>query len=303
MAFYTFDRRKMAIHTPCAACSWTIERQDGCRYDSHVKLFYGVSDRGVWSLGSNLILKERSEDPPNFEAANVRLLMEKTSIPLPLIVEDWSEDNRRYFVLTKRLRGKPLSALWATMPTADRERVARQTAEFLMQLRALNSPQMQSLGRQPLYSAFLFPNGYGLPHGPLSSDNDLWAEMSEALKGVPEDVRLRLRERMPPAAPYTFTHGDLTNVNIMVENGNITGILDWEASGYFPVWWEFTCAGIGLSQEDQEWKTLLRKYMPDYTAAREFWLDFYSLSKYPNLDERGLALLNDSDSDIPREFN
>lgn len=80
----------------------------------------------------------------------------------------------------------------------------------------------------------------------------------------------------------------------MVENGNLTGILDWEASGYFPVWWEFTCAGIGLGQEDKEWKTLLQKYMPDHTAAREFWLSFYALSKYPDLDERGLALLKDS---------
>ena len=39
---------------------------------------------------------------------------------------------------------------------------------------------------------------------------------------------------MPPATPYTFTHGDLTSVNIMVENGNLIGIIDWEASGYYP---------------------------------------------------------------------
>lgn len=106
---------------------------------------------------------------------------------------------------------------------------------------------------------------------------------------------------MPPATPYTFTHGDLTNVNIMVEDGNLTGIIDWEAPGYYPVWWEFTSASIGLGQEDYEWKTLLRKYMPDYSEAREFWLDFYALSKYPNLDERRLALLEDNDSFSLRE--
>ena len=41
---------------------------------------------------------------------------------------------------------------------------------------------------------------------------------------------------MPAAAPYTFTYGDLTNVNIIVENGNLAGILDWESSAFFPVW-------------------------------------------------------------------
>lgn len=115
----------MTVEAPCSACSWSSERQDGCYYDSHVKLFYGVSDRGVWSLGSNLILKERSNNPPNFEE------------------------------------------------------------------------------------------------------------------------------------------------------------------------WEFACAGIGLGQEDQEWKSLLRKHMPDYTEAQQFWRDFYTLSKYPNLDERGESLLKE----------
>lgn len=283
----------MTVEVSCAVCSWTSERQDSCQYDSHVKLFYGVSDRGVWSLGSNLILKERSDSPPNFEAENIRYLKEKTTIPVPVIVEEWSEENGRYFIITKRIRGEPLSAVWGSMPTAERDRVAKQTADFLHQLRQLRSPQMQSLGGRPIFSAFLFPNGYGLPHGPLSSDDELWEEMTKSWKGVPEQARQRLRERMPPAMPYTFTHGDLTNVNIIVEDGNLAGIIDWEASGYFPVWWEFTCAGIGLGQEDQEWKALLRKYMPDYTEARQFWRDFYTLSKYPNLDERGAMLLRE----------
>ena len=82
-------------------------------------------------------------------------------------------------------------------------------------------------------------------------------------------------------------------LNIIVGNGNLAGIIDWEASGYFPVWWEFACAGIGLGQEDQEWKDLLRKHMPAHTAARQFWRDFYAVSRYPNLDERGTALLEE----------
>ncbi|PYH99821.1 kinase-like protein [Aspergillus ellipticus CBS 707.79] len=289
---------KTSIPSPCSACSWTLERQDNCCYESHVKLFYGVSDRGVWSLGSHLILKERQNTPPNFEASNIRLLEKATSIPIPTIIEDWVEENQRYFTLMRRVRGEPLSRLWTNMSANQRESIAKQTADYLMQLRKLQSPKMHCVEGQPLYSAFLFPNSYGLPHGPFSSDDELWAEMEMALKKleVPENARLLLRKRMPPATPYTFTHGDLTYVNIMVEDGRLTGILDWESSGYFPVWWEFTSAGIGLGQEDKEWKDLLQRFMPDYTTAREFWLDFYSLSKYPNLDKRGVALLGNGDS-------
>lgn len=280
-----------AAEAPCSACSWTSRRQGSCCYESHVKLIYSVSDRGVWSLGSNFILKERSNNAPNFEAENIQFLKKSTEIPVPIIIEEWKDYNERYFMLTKRIEGEALSTVWATMSAAEKEHVAKQTADYLCQLRKLQSPRLQSIREQPLYSAFLFPNGYGLPHGPFSSDNELWEEMSIALKGVPQEVCQRLREYMPSVAPYTFTHGDLTNVNIMVKDGNLSGILDWEASGFFPVWWEFTCAGIGLGEEDQEWKTMLRKYMHVHEKAREFWLDFYSLRKYPNLDERGEAVL------------
>lgn len=278
---------------PCEACSWTSERQDHCSYHSHVKIVYEASDCGVWYLGSQQILKERSSSPPNFDANNIQFLKQKTSIPIPTIVADWEEDNGRYFMITKRIHGQNLADAWPNMSTDDKERVAKETAEYLLQLRSLQSPQMQSLNGKPLYSAFLFPNGHGLPHGPLSSDDELWNEMEKAVEKVPEKARQRLRERMPPAGPFTFTHGDLTNVNIIVKDGHLAGILNWEASGFFPVWWEFTCAGICYGSEDLEWKTVLRKYLPDYTEAFKFWSNLYSLCHYPTLGNAGQKLLED----------
>lgn len=181
------------------------------------------------------------------------------------------------------------------MSVEERENVAKQTASYLEQLRSLHSPTIQSIGGQPVYCAFLFPNGYGVPHGPLFCDDELWAELRKALDKVPERICQRLRERMPCATPYTFTHGDLTNVNILVDNGNVTGIIDWEAAGYFPVWWEYVNAGFGLGQEDKEWKTLQQKYMSPHTYASEFFRDFYALRKYSNLDEGGFKLLSELD--------
>ncbi|KAJ4267578.1 hypothetical protein NW762_003687 [Fusarium torreyae] len=283
----------MTIETPCSACSFTPKRQKGCCYESHVKLFYEASDRGVWSLGSRLVLKERSASPPNFDAENIQFLGENTTIPVPNIVEAWGEENGRYFIITKRVPGEPLSAAWGSMSSTAKDRVAKQVAEYLLQLRQLHSPRLQSLEGKPIYSAFLFSSDFGVPHGPFDSDDELWEEMAKSLEGVPQKARQRMRERMPCATPYTFTHGDLTTVNIMVEDGNLTGIIDWEDSGYYPVWWEYACTGIGLSQHDVEWKTLLRKYMPEHEDGRQFWRQFWMLAKYPNLDDAGAALLGD----------
>ncbi|KAL4886822.1 kinase-like domain-containing protein [Aspergillus karnatakaensis] len=288
----------MESSTPCSACSWTPERQKHCSYESHVNLLYSAGDRGVWSLGSNLILKDRASRLPTFEVPNIQLVQEKTSIPVPTVVESWQEGTHT-MILLKRIPGEPLSKAWPNLSTDEKESIAKQTAEYLQQLRDLQSDQIQALGGRPVYSNFLFHsrrpwvrNGpHAHHHGPLASDDELWAEMERGLgEDILEAVRIRLRSNMPSATPYTFTHGDLTNVNIMVEDGSVTGIIDWETAGYLPVWWEYVCTSVPDSEEDREWKTLLRKYMPDYSAAREFWRDYHYLCRDPG-SERAMKFI------------
>lgn len=111
-------------------------------------------------------------------------------------------------------------------------------SQYLLQLRSLQSDKMQALYSRLIYSDFLFLHNSSSnhPHGPISSDAELWVDLETSFHGIPEAAHTRLRNRMPPAQPYTFTHTDLTDVNIMVENGNLTGIIDWELTRFFPVW-------------------------------------------------------------------
>ncbi|CAL00415.1 hypothetical protein CBS115989_10553 [Aspergillus niger] len=278
--------------TPCTACSWTPERQKYCSYESHLKLFYEAGDRGVWSIGSKVILKDRGSNLPTSEVPNIQFVQEQTSIPVPTVIKSW-EEGKHTLILMRRIPGEPLSNVWSKLTIDEKNKIAKQTAEYLQQLRNLQSDKIQCLGGRPVFSNFLFKNK-GLnevPRGPFASDDELWAEMERGLnEKIPEAARVRLRQCMPSAMPYTFTHGDLTNVNIMVENGELTGIIDWETAGYFPVWWEYVCTSVPDSEEDREWKTLLRQYMPDYSVARGFWLEYYYLCK--DLDsERAKRLL------------
>ncbi|KAJ5609730.1 hypothetical protein N7528_010297 [Penicillium herquei] len=267
---------------PCAACGWTIERQARCRYESQVSLFYEAGNRGVWSLGSSLILKDRGSKLPVAEASNIHFVRTNTSIPVPSVIESW-EENEHYLLLMRRIPGEPLNKAWPKLSTVERENIAKQTASYLEQLRNLQSEQIQSLGGNPVYSNFLFKNKtFQQPHGPFLSDDYLWNDMKAGLTLLPEAAQVQLRASMPPTTPYTFTHGDLTNVNIIVQNGNLAGIIDWEMSGFFPVWWEYVCTSIADSEDDMEWKALLRKYMSGYDNAREFWLDYYHICKDPN---------------------
>ncbi|CAL5875246.1 uncharacterized protein PFLUO_LOCUS9550 [Penicillium psychrofluorescens] len=289
----------MTNETLCSACTWSPDRQSHCSYKSHVHIFYEASDRGVWSIGSKYILKERSSKPPSYESVNTRFVKDNTTIPIPSLLKDWDDEDGRYFLIAERVPGEPLERVWPKMSTPAKEKLAQQTAEYLKQLRQLHSSKIQSVHGQPVYDAFLFagygPKGYEVPHGPLLSDEQLWNEMTPALKNVPDVVRALLREKMPPAQPYTFTHGDLTTCNIMVDpdTHSLTAIIDWENAGYFPVWWEFAHASISFGDDDKEWKDLLMSYMPDHSAGRLFWRDIQALAGRFSLVDRRRELLRE----------
>jgi aminoglycoside phosphotransferase (APT) family kinase protein len=57
-----------------------------------------------------------------------------------------------------------------------------------------------------------------------------------------DDIRKRAAISHNVQHDIVFTHGDLNPRNILVENGKITGIVDWENAGWFPEYWEFSKA-------------------------------------------------------------
>lgn len=69
----------------CVACGWTLDKERWCHYTSHLKLFYGVSTRGVWSIGSDMILKDRPDEGPKakVEVKTLNSLATHTDIPIP----------------------------------------------------------------------------------------------------------------------------------------------------------------------------------------------------------------------------
>lgn len=278
------------LNVACPACGWTASKQKCCSYSSHVTLFYGAGDRGVWSLGSDLILKERPNLPPKIEVHNIEFLKQHTTIPVPSVLKEWVDDSNRYFILMDRIKGQTLEEVWSTLSGLQKGHIAEQVAEYIQQLRHLQSPAMQSLNGGPLYSSWLFLDAEGNPYGPLRSDIELQDSLALALKELPRVVSARFKARLPVCTPYTFTHGDLNCQNIIVKNGELLGILDWESAGYFPVWWEYAATSIGLSAEDADWKALLRERLCAHSTARDFWRNFYSLSNYPDLDEKGQSL-------------
>ncbi|KAJ5108470.1 hypothetical protein N7456_005145 [Penicillium angulare] len=281
-------------HIPCPTCNWTPDQQRRCSYKSNINLFYGAGDRGAWSLGSKFILKDRGSIPPIYESINIKFVKDNTTIPTPAVAMEWSENDRNIMIVG-RVPGKTLvwrviaankEEVWPSMTQVQKEELAKRTVEHLSQLRQLHGPKMQTVHGEPLQRGGLFAENSTTLPGCISSEDELFDAISRNFKDTPDEVVALVKRRMPSPFPWTFTHGDLTVCNIMVdpETCELTGIIDWEVSGYYPVWWDYV-GQIGLSTDDAEWKKLLRKNMQDFSGALEWYRDVYACRDQMGLRE------------------
>lgn len=75
-------------------------------------------------------------------------------------------------------------------------------------------------------------------------------------------VPAHLDRMLAPYTPHaiTFTHGDLHFSNILVGgDGHISGIIDWEFAGWYPVYWEYTSTFGHTKFEDLQYKPFVNE--------------------------------------------
>ncbi|KAB8254095.1 kinase-like domain-containing protein [Aspergillus pseudonomiae] len=250
----------------CVACGWTLEQQEQYCYSSHVKLFYGASRRGVWSIGAQ-----------KKEVKTLDHILKYPDIPAPKLIRDWVDSDGRYFVLQERIKGKTLEQAWPTLSESQKTAIADQVVQVRKKLRSLTSESIQTVDHGPCEPALLFPDR--APHGLLEN----------------------LKKRLPKCEPYVLTHCDLNLGNLIVRDGALVGILDWEFAAYYPVWYEYVSASWGWTEDDAEWKRLLQQRMEAHSDghrdAKDFWMDLCQLRKFPNLDEKGQQVLESLSAD------
>ncbi|KAF9482974.1 hypothetical protein BDN70DRAFT_852448 [Pholiota conissans] len=135
------------------------------------------------------------------------------------------------------------------MSESTKERVIDQLCGYISQLRALPPPEhglVASLTGGPIWEPAMICE----PRlGPFSTND----EFHDCLR---HDIPLSIFDKNPswtwaPSVVHAHslkyetkaTHGDLAGRNILCKaDGTITCILDWETSGWYPEYWEYTKA-------------------------------------------------------------
>ncbi|VZH91408.1 unnamed protein product [Fusarium fujikuroi] len=185
-------------------------------------------------------------DKPN-EALVLQFIKENTTIPVPEVISsDWDRIELEY------IEGQTLREAWPSLELHERTEILAQLKDYLGQLRALKGlyigrfdgqgaviPSMMTRSGGPFKSLESFQEWLVRPPKRIEEQSLHWAQMTKQLGAD---------------YPIVFTHADISSRNIMVRDGRIVAILDWEWAGWYPVYWEYVFALRGLDNVD--WKTL-----------------------------------------------
>lgn len=182
---------------------------------------------------------KRTERSGQNEQNALKLVEQYTSIPAPRFVDVGKHGNETYLVMT-RVQGQQLRHVYHLMSYAERSRLAEDLAGYVSQLRKIPNCTGYMIGDTlggPAIDHRIPNNGIG---GPFNTEADFNNFLVSHINSTP--ARALGEENVPKDHRSVFTHSDLHWSNILVDQGRLSGIIDWECAGFMPEYWEFTKA-------------------------------------------------------------
>ncbi|TGO83704.1 hypothetical protein BPOR_0604g00020 [Botrytis porri] len=224
----------------CHNCGWKAKSQEHDYYFSHIKCTCHAS-RGIWTIGDNYILKERPV-LGNARARHVgpdvsisKFLCENSTIPVAKDMRQWT-DSKSAFCMMEKVPGETLWTAGMHMSHGEINVIAKEVVQYLVELRTFTSTKLEAPDGSPIRDVQLGPNER--IHFVTEDVEEWWARTEHRFNEIFVEYRQNIKDQYPVKGPYVLTHGDLHATNIMVKDGHVTGIIDWEHGGYLPEWWE-----------------------------------------------------------------
>ncbi|CEI41721.1 hypothetical protein FVEN_g3737 [Fusarium venenatum] len=208
----------------------------------------------------------------------MRFVAANTSIPVPTVHCSFIHKNQA-FIIMERVQGHSFVKGLSISSHAELENIFKQLRQMFQELKALPPPPGTGVhnflggslrdSRIPRSRPRIGPfksirdfhfwllDGLHPEEHPNHVDDDDW-------KRIKDMVIIQDGLRQPPV----FAHGDLNPFNIMVRDGRVAGIIDWEFAGWYHYYWEYTAAWYG-NETRQAWQDLLTRFLDVYPEELE----------------------------------
>jgi aminoglycoside phosphotransferase len=201
------------------------------------------------------------------EAQTMLFVAKRTSVPVPKVYFAFTHEKCTY-ILMERMHGQPAARDWVYRSDNSKANVHNSLKKMILELRNLISQNdtVCSVSGGSLYDPRLLCTTRRF--GPFKSVQEFHDFLRNGTRAQSDDSDdfLKLTSLHSQDWGYpTFTHGDLSSLNILVRGDEVVGIIDWETAGWYPRYWEYTTASQ-VNPQNSFWKDEIDKFlepMPD----------------------------------------
>ncbi|KAB8215125.1 kinase-like protein [Aspergillus novoparasiticus] len=222
------------------------------------KVFGTVGRLGV-RTSRNRIVKGPCEVA---ELTALQYVARHTNVPVPKVYSVYHCPDGLYIEL-EYIRGLDLQRAWlgGYLSPAQKKQMVSEIAGYIGQLRRLEPPRKEILGSAGLEGGLDYRIGF-FPFGLFQTHEEFHCFLR---KNIPiEDSTKAFSQEL-------FAHADLCPRNIIIDNGRVAALIDWEFGGWYSEYWEYTKAHyVQLNMPDwyEGLESSLTRYDEELKAER-----------------------------------
>ncbi|QKX61978.1 uncharacterized protein TRUGW13939_09134 [Talaromyces rugulosus] len=219
-------------------------------------VLHSLFGRTVVRVDNNLVIK--SGRLRSHEAQTLRFIAANTTIPVPKVHGIRWKDGQVVAIVMDYVPGRRFDEAWATLDTKQKLSIADELHSYINQLRNLKGDYIGAVERGKAVIGQIA----SIEGGPFDSEqefNDFI--LGDIVKAAPDILRHYAKFALTDDHEIVFTHSDFAPRNILVDEGRVTGIIDWEYAGWYPEHREYIQA-LKYLKPMPDWPEYLSRILP-----------------------------------------
>lgn len=213
--------------------------------------WYGIPrDNQVARLPFGLVLKQ--SDGTRLEEVLAMKCMRAAGLPVPRVIcygEHPDTPHALISILMTEMPGSLFGEIYESLRPQEQANINNELKTYFNLIRSWENPwgetRICSITGGPIRSVRVPLHLIGPCENEEDFNHDLikvaWAGGFKSPE-IFEDAMTKAKRICTMPHKIVFTHGDLMHHNILIHEGHVSAILDWEASGWYPEYWEYTTA-------------------------------------------------------------
>ncbi|CAH0047239.1 unnamed protein product [Clonostachys solani] len=231
------------------------------------------------------------------EGHTMRFLKQHSTVPIPEVYALYSTPTENVhmptnYIIMENVPGESLQSCWCTLGSEAKNKITDQLRGYFTQLRRIpHQGYFGVVGKRPFEDGMFWQlddtesndTNHKQSSGPFESEQQMIeAILSKYHLAYPEFRKCGFYKRHFPeivgdSAPV-FSHSDFQRKNVIIREDGVAVLIDWEAAGWYPAFWEYAVAHFACDWRD-DWYIWISRVLDEYpnhfvwvdTIFRELW--------------------------------